>query len=352
MGQTTIVHTSTAVPAHAVTLDDTKRALRSAFALSPERHEALAALVEGTRIERRFTTKPGEAFAESRPLGEAMRTYQTEALALAEEVSRACLDACRLRPTDIDFVVSVSCTGFQIPSVDALLVDRLGLRRNVRRVPITELGCVGGAAALARAHDLLVGRPGARALVIAVELPSVCFQTGDLSAANLVSSALFGDGAAAALMVNDDAAEGVRVLETRSHIVPNSADALGFDLRDDGFHVVLARELPDLVAGDLPRLVDELAAEAGVPRASLASFVLHPGGRRILEAVERTLALRADDTESSWRVLREYGNQSSASVLFVLDECRRNRRPPPGTHGLVGAFGPGLSTELLLVRWS
>jgi alkylresorcinol/alkylpyrone synthase len=188
-------------------------------------------------------------------------------------------------------------------------------------------------------------------LVISVELPTLSFQRDDLSAANLVSTALFGDGAAAALLTGRDL-PGVELLAAQSHLFPRTLDALGFDLKNDGFHVVLAPELPGLVRGEVARLVSDLLAQAGVARESLATFVLHPGGRRILDALEDVLGLTAEETRLSRDILRNFGNLSSATVLFALHECLTKNPPPPGTHGLLGAFGPGFSSELLVLRWS
>ena len=241
-----------------------------------------------------------------------------------------------------------------IPSLDAYLCNDLGFRADVRRLPITALGCSGGAAALARAHDFLVGFPDARALVVAVELPSLSLQRTDVSLANLVSTALFGDGAAAALHEGGDRAArgGVRVLETLSHLFPASAYALGFDLKDDGFHSVLSKDVPALIKAEIARLVRTLTERRGLTREQLTGFVLHPGGRKILAYAEEELGLTRDDTQPSWDVLRDYGNQSSASVLFVLHEWMTKRRLPPEAYGILAAFGPGLSTEMLLLQWS
>jgi alkylresorcinol/alkylpyrone synthase len=230
------------------------------------------------------------------------------------------------------------------------------MRPDVRRLPITALGCAGGAAALARAHDFLIGFPNARVLVIAVELPSLALQRTDPSLANLVSTALFGDGAAAAVLAGGAAAApsagSFEILETRSHIFPRSTHALGFDLRDDGFHAVLSKEIPLLLKQAIARVVAEMAARRGLSRADLSCFVLHPGGRKILGVLEEELGLTRDDTQLSWEILGRYGNQSSASVLFVLHEWLTQRRPAAGAHGVLAAFGPGLTTELLLLGWS
>jgi alkylresorcinol/alkylpyrone synthase len=237
-----------------------------------------------------------------------------------------------------------------IPSLDAYLANDLGFRPDVRRLPITELGCVAGASALAHARDFIAGHPGSNVLVISVELPTLSFQPDDLSAANIVSTAIFGDGAAAVL-VTGRTVPGAAILAAQSHLFPRTLDALGFDLRSDGFHVVLARELPGIVRADVGALVGALLARAGIARSDVSAFVLHPGGRRILDALEDVLGATAEETAPSRDIFRDLGNLSSATVLFVLHEWMTRRRPPPGAHAVLGAFGPGFSSELMVLRW-
>ena len=357
-----IVSVATAVPPFAATQQDVKAAFAPLFALDGGRREAAASLYDRSEIERRYSVLPLDQIGLPRSLTETMTIYATNARALGERVARDCLRRVAASAEDLDLLISVSCTGVMIPSVDAHLMDALGTRRDVTRLPITELGCVGGAAAVARACDYLRGYPERRALVVSVELPSLSLQRRDLSLDNLVASALFGDGAAAVLMVGDETPEAregrapgalgpVRVLETICHTRPASTDALGFDLRDDGFHAVLTRGVPAHVRSDLGPLVGRLAARARLDPATLGAFVLHPGGKKILGAAEEALGLARERTQPSWDVLRDYGNQSSASVLFVLERWMTDRRPPRGTRGVMGAFGPGLTTELALLEW-
>jgi alkylresorcinol/alkylpyrone synthase len=345
--------TATAVPEFSATQAEVKAHLRAVLPLPPSRLDAAMALFDHTAVEHRYSVEPVAALGRPRTLGESQQSYRTHALRLGRQVAREALARAEVAAQEIDLIITVSCTGIMIPSLDAYLVDELGLRRDVRRLPITALGCAGGAAALARAHDFLVGFPAAHALVIAVELPSLSVQRSDPSVANLVSTALFGDGAAAAVLAGGGAeASGVRVLETQSHVFPRSTHALGFELRDDGFHSVLSKEIPLLLKPEISRLVTEMAARRGLRRADLTCFVLHPGGRKILCVLEEELGLTRDDTQLSWEILGRYGNQSSASVLFVLHEWLTRRAPPPGAHGVLAAFGPGLATDLLLLRWS
>jgi alkylresorcinol/alkylpyrone synthase len=350
-----IVSTFTAVPAYSATQAEVKARLRELVDLPARRLDAAMELFDHAAVERRYSVEPIEQLGLPRPIGNIQERYREHAFGLGRKVAREALARADVAAADIDLIVTTSCTGIMIPSLDAYLVDDLGLRPDVRRLPITEMGCAGGGAALARAHDFLVGFPGARALVIAVELPSLSMQRADLSPANLVSTALFGDGAGAAVLAGGDvaaAASGVSLLETLSHIWPRSAYALGFDLKDDGFHTVLSKDVPALLRSKIVALISTLAARRGLEREQLSSFVLHPGGRKILEFIEAELGLSRDDTQPSWDVLRNYGNQSSASVLFVLQEWLTRRRPAAGTHGVLAAFGPGLTSEMLLLGWN
>ncbi len=356
-----VVATATALPPHTATQDEVKARLRALLPLDARRMEAALSLFNHTAVEQRRSVYPIDDFGRKRTLGEISEAYRKHAIVLGRDVAARALAAAGRRADEIDLLVTVSCTGIMIPSLDAYLVDELGFRRDVRRMPLTELGCAGGAAALARAHDFLRGFPAARALVVAVELPSLNFQGDDVSPGNIVSTALFGDGAAAVLLAGVDAPQAsqaagasIQVLDTLAHIFPKTQWALGFDLRDDGFHSVLSKEVPALLKTEIAALVRGLAARQGLSRADLSFFVLHPGGKKILGVVEEELGLRREDTQLSWDVLRDFGNQSSASVLFVLDRFverwRREGAPAPGAHGLLAAFGPGLSVDLLLLR--
>jgi alkylresorcinol/alkylpyrone synthase len=363
----TIASIATTVPAFSATQAELKAALRPLFALDGRRLDAAMALFDHADVETRHSVLSLPEFAHPRTLTETMKVYARNARELGQRVARACLTRAREDATNVDLIITVSCTGIMIPSLDAFLIDALGLRRDVRRLPITELGCVGGAAAVARANDYLRGHPGGRVLVISVELPSLSLQPGDVSPDHLVSSAIFGDGAAALLIVGDagrplagsvgsvgSAGPGVGrvcIMETLSHTIPASTHALGFDLQEDGFHPVLSKDVPRLLRAEVRGLVERLTQSAGVATRDLGAYVLHPGGKKVLGAVEEALGLSRPETQPSWDVLRDYGNQSSASVLFVLERWMTARQPPPGTLGVMAAFGPGLTAEALLLKW-
>lgn len=366
-----ITSIASALPGNRATQGEIRDHFGALFPLAGRRLDAAMTCFDTAEVESRYSVLPLSELTRPRTLTETMALYAEHARALAQRAVERCLARAGLTGSRIDLVIAVSCTGIMMPSLDAHLIGALAMRPDVRRLPITELGCVGGAAAIARAHDYLVGHPDGVVLVVAVELPSLNFQPRDVTPDNLISSALFGDGAAAVLMLGDraggasarpDAAEGgghregaratpVRVIGTHCHTIPNSTHALGFDLRDDGFHTVLSREIPALLRAATGELFQKLAAKGGATVRDLRAFVLHPGGKRILSAVQEALGLDSRDTWPSWDVLRQYGNQSSASVLFVLERWMA-KPPAPGTLGAMAAFGPGLTAESALLQWT
>lgn len=347
----TIVATATAVPPHRITRDDVKAYLGKVFPLVGARLDAMLAVVDHSQIRQRYCIHSVDEIIQPRTLARISRDYQEHAIALGRRVAADCLARARFRAEEIDLIVTVSCTGVMIPSLDAHLVNDLGFRSDVRRLPITELGCAAGAAAVARAWEFLRAFPEGNVLLVAVELPSLTFQKGDLSQANLISSILFGDGAAAAL-VTGRRATGATILDATTYLFPRSIDAMGFDLMDDGFHIVLSRDVPDMIRQRIADLVAGFLARQGLSLEDISAFVLHPGGQKLLQHIEEELGLPRDGTQPSWNVLAEYGNLSSASVLFVLHEWMTKRTVEAGRYGLMAAFGPGFSAEQVLLRWT
>ena len=350
-GGATIVATATAVPEHRVTRDDVRTHLGRVFPLAGARLDAMLSVVDHSQIRQRFCIHPVDEIIRPRTQARISRDYQEHAIALGRRVAADCLARGLFRAEEIDLIITVSCTGVMIPSLDAHLVNDLGFRSDVRRLPITELGCAAGAAAVAHAGEFLRAFPGGTVLIVAVELPSLTFQKGDLSQANLISSILFGDGAAAAL-VTGRRATGATILDATTYLFPRSIDAMGFDLLDDGFHIVLSRDVPEMIRQRIGKLVTGFLARHGLGLPDISAFVLHPGGQKLLAAIEEELGLPREGTEPSWDVLTEYGNLSSASVLFVLHEWMTKRRVEAGRHGLMAAFGPGFSAEQVLLRWT
>jgi alkylresorcinol/alkylpyrone synthase len=359
----TIAGIATAVPHHIFGREEVRAYLNKVFPLSEARTAMMLEVIENAKIEQRYCVFPVDYLIEPRPLSQITREYQEHAVALARRAAEECLERAGLVPAEIDLIITVSCTGVLLPSTGAHLANQMGFRPDVRRLPITELGCAGGAAALGRAWDYLRGVQDGSVLVIAVELPSLTFQRRDLSPANLISAILFGDGAAAVAITRRSSPEESstevapgsvlrpRIVDVRSHLFPNSLDALGFDLKETGFHIVLSKDMPQLVRGEIAGLVDELIAGHGLRRDDLSAYILHPGGQKLLVYIEEELGLRRTQTQPSWDVLKKYGNQSSASVLFVLNEWINKAQMSPGDYGFLAAFGPGFSTDMALLQW-
>ncbi len=344
-----ILATGTAQPPHRLDRPTIEEWCRRVYPQGRER-DALLRLASSTGIESRAVALPIAELVRPRSFEQRNAEYAEAALPLAEAAARRALDRAGVDAAAIDLLITTSCTGVLIPSLGALIAPRLGLRADVRRLPITELGCAAGAAALGRARDHLAGDGARRALVIAVELPSLTFQLRDASMTNLVATSLFGDGAAA-VALDDGDGPGMHLVASLSHLWPGTAHLMGFRASDGGFHVVLDRNVPDYLAGRVRPLVDALCAARGLTVADLRFAAIHPGGRRILRGLEQELGLPAEATAPSWEVLRRAGNMSSATVLFVLDALGRLPAPPPGSHGLLAAFGPGFAAELSLLRW-
>ncbi len=350
-----IAATATAVPTYRLDRETYKRYCAMVFA-SPAQQRAARRIIDNTKIDARYLTLPPEVLLQPRPLGDKSAEYATHARGLGEYVSRRALDRAQLAADAVDMIVTTSCTGVMIPSVDAYLADTLGLRRDVIRLPITELGCAAGAAGLARAREHVRAYPTHSVLVLSIELPSLTFQKQDLSMTNLVAASIFGDGAAGCVVRGERAPgaidrPGPTLVDSMCHLYPETQYLMGFELADGGFHIVLDRDVPHALRGRVRPLVEKLCAQNGVALDDLAFCALHPGGRRILEDLDADLGL-AGMTEPSWDVLRLYGNLSSATVLFVLDEVLRRQPPPHDSYGLLAAFGPGFSAELSLMRWS
>ncbi|GAA1945835.1 type III polyketide synthase [Kitasatospora viridis] len=313
-------------------------------------------------VTTRHLAVPVEDCARLDGFGARNDAYLRGALALGREAAQGALDQAGIGAHEVDLVVSTTVTGIATPSLEARLAGVLGLRPDVKRVPLFGLGCAGGAAGLARLHDYLTGHPDQTALLLSVELCSATLQRTDASLQNLVAGALFGDGAAAVLAVGRDragalAGQGDRdgrrpeITATRSHLFPDTEHLLGWTVRDTGFHIMLGADLPDLVRRHLGPVVREFLAEHELKTEDVTAWVCHPGGPKVLDAVREALALPPRALEATWRSLAGVGNLSSASVLHILRDTLAGQSPPPGTPGLLLAMGPGFGVELVLLRW-
>jgi alkylresorcinol/alkylpyrone synthase len=282
--------------------------------------------------------------------------YIEHARKVAIELAERALKSAEFAPGEVDAIVSVSCTGFMIPAVEAYVADALKMGPRLARLPITESGCAGGIVGLARACDFLAAHPDRAALVLAIELSSLTFQPWDLSGANVVSTAIFGDGGAALLLVGSKhprAARGglARFADFESQFFPGTTHLMGFRLRNPGLQIVLDRELAPFVRRQIVPAVERFLGPRDLSRKDIARWILHPGGRRIIEVMIEALGLSPEDLSATDAVLAEHGNMSSVTVLFVLEEILRRHRPPAGSRGVMGAFGPGFGAEFALIEF-
>jgi alkylresorcinol/alkylpyrone synthase len=346
-----IAATATALPPHTITRDDVKYYMGRVFDIPERRLEAMMSIVDNAQVHKRHSIFPIEYTVEPRALYQTNQEYIEHAVKLGQEAAEKCLQRAGLRPDEVDLIITVSCTGFMIPSLDAHLINLMGFRSNVRRMPFTELGCAAGAMALGRAADFLKAHPGGNVLIIAVELPSLTFQRKDISQANLISSILFGDGAAAVLVTGRQV-RGPKIMVSETYTFPDSLGAMGFDLRDSGFHILLAKDVPEMIGERIRDLVDGFLERQGKKFNDIKGWILHPGGARLLGNVEIALGLTKCQTQPSWDILSNVGNLSSATILFILQEWLEKRPLKPGDYALAAAFGPGFSAEFLLLQWT
>ena len=347
----TISASATALPPYLITRDDVKYYMGRVFDIPDRRVEAMMSIVDNAQVLQRHAIFPIDYTIEPRALGQTNNEYIEHAIKLGKEAAEKCLAKAGLVPAEIDLIITVSCTGFMIPSLDAHLIKLMGFRSDICRMPFTELGCAAGAMAISRAADYIKSHPGANVLIIAVELPSLTFQRKDISQANLISSILFGDGAAAVVVTGQNK-PGPRILVTETYTFPDSLGAMGFDLRDSGFHILLAKDVPEMIAGEIKGLVHGFLERNGKTRQDIKGWILHPGGARLLGNVEEQLGLCKCDTQPSWDILANVGNLSSATILFILQEWLEKRPLKSGEHAMAAAFGPGFSAEFLLLQWN
>jgi alkylresorcinol/alkylpyrone synthase len=284
--------------------------------------------------------------------GEANDAWIRVGLDVGEQAVRVALDRAGLEPRSVDALIFVTVTGIATPSLDARLMNRLGFHPRVRRTPIFGLGCVAGAAGLSHAADYVQAHPDAVAVLLSVELCSLTLQQDDLSVPNLIATGLFGDGAAAAVVTGSDrACRGPEIVATRSVFYPDSERVMGWDVGAGGFRIVLSADVPTVVLEHLAHDVDAFLGDCGLSRRDVASWISHPGGPKVLKAMQQALDLPDTALDVSWRSLREVGNLSSASVLMILEDVMREASPASGGYGLVVAMGPGFCSELVLLRW-
>jgi alkylresorcinol/alkylpyrone synthase len=362
---TRIAGVGSAMPKYCYSQGAITNALKQLWAEKLDRPELLDRIHSRTRVASRHLAFPLQRYAEFQSWGETNSAW----MAVAEKLGSAALDdALRnagIERHELDALFVVSITGISSPSLDARLINRLGLRSDIKRTPIFGVGCVGGALGLTRAADYTLAYPAQSAAILAVEVCSLTFQREDMSKANLVSTGLFADGAAAVIVAGAQspvahsretcscplARPMPRILGCGSVFYPDSEDVMGWDVSENGFRIVLSPRLPDFIRTHLTGDVDKFLGKYALCRADIGNWVIHTGGPKVLEAIQGTLCLHARDLERSWNCLRRFGNLSSASVLLVLEDVVANEPPDPGTLGVLLAMGPGFSTEMILLQW-
>ncbi len=302
-------------------------------------------------VDGRYLALPLESYEHLIGLGQANSVWIECGQQLGSSAICKALAGAQLEKRDLKALFAVSVTGIASPSLDARIINRINLHPNIKRIPIFGLGCVAGAAGIARAADYVRAYPDEAACLLSVELCSLTLIKEDISVANLISSGLFGDGAAAVIVTGAEvSARGPEILDSRSIFYPETESVMGWDISEKGFRIVLSPEVPTMAKEQLPRDVDLFLADHGLRRGDIGAWVLHPGGPKVLESAAAGLGLPASALELSWESLRKVGNLSSASVLLVLEQFLA-RDFAPGTYGLLAAMGPGFCSELVLLRW-
>ena len=353
---TRVVSAVTTLPPHRYPQAEITAAVAKRLSLSGHKRATLERFHAACGVRTRHLVLPLKHYDGITGFREANDAFLVSALDLGEQAIKEALAQVGLMPTDVDVLMTVSVTGIGAPSVDARLVPRLGLRDDIRRIPVFGLGCVAGAAGVARLHDLLLGEPDGVAVLLAAEACSLTIQSDDDSTANMVASALFGDGVAAVVLVGSARASrlglpGPDVIATRSRLYPDTERVMGWDIGGIGFRIVLAASVADVVEAHLGADIRGFLAPHGLDVRDVRRWIAHPGGPKVLEATARALDLRDGELGLTWESLADLGNLSSASVLNVLSRTLDGPPPDPGSAGVMFAMGPGFCSELVLLSW-
>lgn len=340
------------LPPHYASQDELIAAFRDHWGKEHFNLDRLEQLHRAVGVSGRHLALPLDQYLTLKTFQARNDAWIKAAVELGEHTVADALKQADLNPQDIDAFFFVTVTGLATPSIDARLVNRLKMRTDIKRTPIFGLGCVAGAAGIARVHDYLRAYPTHTALLLAVELCSLTLQREDVSIPNIISSGLFGDGAAAAIVRGAQTpGRGPRILATRSIFYPDTERTMGWDFVDGGFKVVLSAKVPELVTTHIRANVDGFLASHNLDRSKVKHWVAHTGGPKVLQAFESALELPKDALARSWRSLKDVGNLSSASVLHVLSELLASGEGQEGEYGLLMAMGPGFCAELVLLQW-
>ena len=343
------------MPSHTYSQDELLAALKHHWGQAHHNVDRLDRLHKNVLVGGRHLALPLEGYEELQTFGDANDAWIRVAQDVGEAAIRDALDQAGLTPEDVDHLFTVTVTGVATPSLDARLMNRVAFRSDLRRTPIFGLGCVAGAAGIARAADWVKGHPEGIAVLLSVELCSLTLQRRDVSIPNLIASGLFGDGAAAVVVAGAERElpnrPGPRIVASRAVFYPDSEEVMGWDVSESGFQIILSADVPKVAHEHLPGDVDRFLADQGLTRRDIASWVCHPGGPKVLEALQAGLDLPEGALDVTWKSLREVGNLSSTSVLLVLRDTLEHHRPEPGSFGVLLAMGPGFCSELVLLEW-
>lgn len=301
-------------------------------------------------VQTRYSILPVEEIPQERDFREKNLLYVKYGKALGEKALRSVFEKTGIKPMEIDLFITVSCTGFMIPSLDAHLMNRFPFRSNVRRLPVAELGCAGGVSSLIMASDYIRAYPDSNVLILSLELCTLNVQSADTSADHVISTALFGDGAAAAIITGKPG-DGLHILSTASRFFPRTLDFMGYDVETTGLHIFLSPEIPRFILENISPQMEPILAESGLSIKDIGSWLFHPGSSRILRALEKGLDIDRGKLAESTEVLRNYGNLSSATIFFVIDTYLSDERKQSGSYQVIGAVGPGFGFDTVLTEW-
>lgn len=307
-------------------------------------------LFEGAAVDKRYSIMDPEEVFTATSFEDKNNIYKREVTELAEKSLKKSLEKAKLKPTDLDYIITVSCTGIMIPSVDAYLINSLGMNQNIVRLPVTEMGCAAGISGIIYAKNFLKSNPNKRAAVVAVEAPTATFQLNDFSMTNIVSAAIFGDGASAVILSSFQEDNGPTIVDEEMYHFFDATHMMGFNLVNSGLQMILDKSVPQKISDHFPKIIHPFLDKNNLKIEDIHHLIFHPGGKKIVQTVEDlfgTLGKNIDDTKE---VLRLYGNMSSATVLYVLERFM-DRNPQQGERGIMLSFGPGFSAQRILLEW-
>ena len=307
-------------------------------------------IFEGANVDKRYSIMdPAEVFS-LYSFEQRNAIYAREMIVLGEKVLKKTLDKANWQPETIDYIITVSCTGIMIPSLDAYLINKLNLRQDIVRLPVTEMGCVGGVSGIIYAKNFLKANPNKRAVVIAVESPTATFQLDDYSMANIVSAAIFGDGAACVLLSSYENEVGPTIVDEAMYHFYDKENMMGFELTNNGLKMILDIEVPDTIEEHFPAIIHPFLERNNLKIEDIDHLIFHPGGKKIVNLVEGLFSDLGKNIDDTKEVLRLYGNMSSATVLYVLERIMANK-PKDGDKGVMLSFGPGFTAQRVLLEW-